>query len=81
MHPCQAILSGDQLSTLHHLLDSLSWLVNEKVYIQQKSEASSAGYEQMYRFAVKDKTNISFFPSSPTRKHPKVLAPNLKVDS
>ena len=41
------VLSGDHLSTLHQLLDSLSWLVDEKVHIQQMAGASRAGYVQM----------------------------------
>ena len=41
------ILAGRQLSNLCQLLDSLSWLVDEKVHIQQMAGASGAGYVQM----------------------------------
>ena len=56
------------------LLGSPSWLVDEKVHIQQMAGVSREGYVQMYKFALRKKMDVSIFLDSP--KSGKSLAPS-----
>ena len=72
-------LSGDQLSTLCQLLDSLCWIVDEKVHIQQLAGVSGVSYTIIYKFCLQDRINVSIVPDSPPRKLPQAPKRKWKI--
>ena len=63
-------LSGTQLSALCQLLDSLSWIIDEKIHIQELAGISGEDYTAMYKLFLSDKMDVSIFLDSPPKKLP-----------
>ena len=63
-------LSGNQVSHLCQLLDSLSWVVDERVHIQELAGLNEFDYLGIYREHFCHKMDISIFDSPPPSKLP-----------
>ena len=63
-------LNGQQVSNLCQLLDSLSWVVDERVHIQELAGLNEFDYTGIYREHFCHKMDVSIFSSPPPSKLP-----------
>ena len=63
-------MNGNQVSNLCQLLDSLSWILDEKNHVQDLAGISGNDYTEMYKLFLGDKMDTSIFPDSPPIKLP-----------
>ena len=63
-------LTGEKVSNICWLLDSLSWVVDERVHIQELAGLNEDDYTHIYRLHFQDKMDVSIFPDPPPSKLP-----------
>ena len=74
MKPCW--MNGALVSNLCQLLDSLSWVLDERIHIQELEGISEGDYTSMYKLYLSNKIDVSIFldfsptklPQAPRRK-------------
>ena len=63
-------LNGQKVSNLCWLLDSLSWVVDERVHIQELAGLNEDDYTHIYREHFQNKMDVSIFSDPPPSKLP-----------
>ena len=63
-------MNGGQVSNLCQLLDSLSWVMDERIHVQELARINEDDYTKMYRLHFQDEMDVSIFPDSPPSKLP-----------
>ena len=58
------------MSNFCQLLNSLSWVVDERIHIQELAGLNEDDYTHMYRLHFQDKMDVSIFPDPPPSKLP-----------
>ena len=54
-------MNGAQFSNLCQLLDSLSWVVDERIHVQELAGINEDDYSHLCRLHFQDKIDVSIF--------------------
>ena len=63
-------MNGAQVSNLCQLLDSLSWVMDERFHVQELVRINEREYAHLYKLHFQDKMDVSYFLDSLPRELP-----------